>query len=244
MRRPSSKGFTLIELLLSMTFISVLLLSIAFVAIQTGRMYNRGLVLRSVNQAGREVSDTLRRDFLQTDASKISTTEDGSLIISVKQGSQTISERFCLGGHSYVWNYAAALNDERIRTTSEAIIRLSDREQTPVTLARVIDQDGALCKKNEATGAYPNRVDPAQTTQLLKSITSRGEVVVAVHRLTFRQVAGGMARERLYGVRLTLGTSEVSEITVGGSCRPPDDDQSNQEFCAINTFDMIVRTNG
>ena len=68
MRR--STGFTIIELTLAMAFISVLLLSIVMTAIQAGRIYNRGAVLRSVNQAGRDVSDTLRRDFLQTNAKR------------------------------------------------------------------------------------------------------------------------------------------------------------------------------
>jgi prepilin-type N-terminal cleavage/methylation domain-containing protein len=68
------KGFTLIELMLAMSFISVLLLSIAMVGIQAGKMYSRGIVLRDVNQAGRDISDTIRRDFLQANAEKIDST--------------------------------------------------------------------------------------------------------------------------------------------------------------------------
>ena len=49
------KGFTLIELMLAMSFISVLLLSIAMVGIQAGKMYSRGIVLRDVNKAGRDI---------------------------------------------------------------------------------------------------------------------------------------------------------------------------------------------
>ena len=42
--------------------------------IQAGKMYSRGIVLRDVNQAGRDISDTVRRDFLQANAEKIDTT--------------------------------------------------------------------------------------------------------------------------------------------------------------------------
>ena len=48
------RGFTLIELMLAIAFISMLLLAIAAVGIQVGRIYTRGIVLRDVNQAGRE----------------------------------------------------------------------------------------------------------------------------------------------------------------------------------------------
>ena len=46
MIRGYKKGFTLIELMLAMSFVSVLLLSIAMVGIQAGKMYSRGIVLR------------------------------------------------------------------------------------------------------------------------------------------------------------------------------------------------------
>jgi prepilin-type N-terminal cleavage/methylation domain-containing protein len=65
MIRGYKKGFTLIELMLAMSFISVLLLSIAMVGIQAGKMYSRGIVLRDVNQAGRDISDTIRRIFFK-----------------------------------------------------------------------------------------------------------------------------------------------------------------------------------
>ena len=42
------RGFTLIELMLAIAFISMLLLAIAAVGIQVGRIYTRGIVLRDV----------------------------------------------------------------------------------------------------------------------------------------------------------------------------------------------------
>lgn len=71
-RQCRRHGFTLIELMLAMAFVSVLLLAIATIAIQAGKLYNRGLTLKSINQSGREIGDILRRDFLQANAGKIS----------------------------------------------------------------------------------------------------------------------------------------------------------------------------
>ena len=71
MSRRMKYGFTIIELTLAMAFISVLLISIVLVSIQAGKMYNRGIILRGVNQAGRDIDTVMRQDFLQTDSSQI-----------------------------------------------------------------------------------------------------------------------------------------------------------------------------
>ena len=75
-RARRTKGFTIVELSLAMTFVSMLLLAIAMTAIQAGSLYNKGLVLESVNQAGRDIGDMLRRDFMQANAVRISKGDD------------------------------------------------------------------------------------------------------------------------------------------------------------------------
>ena len=70
-QRRANSGFTLVELMLAMAFVSVLLLSVAMVAVQAGKIYNRGTVMKTVNQSGRTISDVIRRDFLQSSATKI-----------------------------------------------------------------------------------------------------------------------------------------------------------------------------
>ena len=99
MTRFDKQGFTLVELMLAMAFISILLLSITMVGIQAGRMYSRGVVLRDINQAGRDISDTIRRDFLQANANKIDSSG-----LRVPNNSSWATGRLCLGSHSYVWN--------------------------------------------------------------------------------------------------------------------------------------------
>ena len=110
MHSYNKKGFTLVELMLAMVFVSVLLLAIALTAIQSGRLYNRGTILRSINQAGRDISDNLRRDFLQANSQKINLGADpadmlGS-VIEHKSASGKTGGRICLGYYSYVWNDA------------------------------------------------------------------------------------------------------------------------------------------
>ena len=246
-RCKQRKGFTLVELMLAMSFVSVLLLSIAMTAIQAGRIYNRGTVLRTVNQAGRDIGDMLRRDFLQTNAAKIVVNVDNSIenpVITTQEGGETLGARFCLGQYSYVWNTAVTLDKGILANPSVAYTTKAGSDKTPVTLVRVDDREGQLCQRDPVTNRYPSAIDAAMTTQLLKPIGA-DDVVIAVHDMKVMRMTNSEGSEQLYSIQFTLGTSAIEEInTLDGTCKPPNDDQANADFCAINKFDMIVRTNG
>lgn len=241
MTREYKKGFTIIELMLAMSFISVLLLAIAFTAIQVGKMYNRGMTLRSVNHSGRNIGDTLRRDFLQTDQRRITRPSSSDAVIWVSDGGERMSGRFCLGYHSYLWNTPKAI-DEDINT-GNAVVMGPDGK--PISFVRVIDEGGSLCRL-QADSTYPNQLNEAgRVTHLLKP-KDKGDVILAVHSFSVRPIVwDSHAANSLYGLNFTIGTSKLGEInTTDQSCIPPSDGKSNIEFCAINNFDMIVRTNG
>ena len=232
MIRDAKQGFTLIELMLAMTFISILLLSITMVGIQAGRMYSRGVVLRDVNQAGRDISDMFRRDFLQANAGKINITG-----LRVPNNENWTTGRLCLGAHSYVWNNPKYLDDPSLLGAN----RLFKVDGNPINLVRVVDADGGLCKR-DGSGKYPEMVDMAKSSNLLRSISS-GDGSIGVHNVTLEKITSDNSREALYKLTFTLGTSKMSEIR-NSSCKAPDETDSNFEFCAINKFEMIVRTNG
>ncbi|OYX39816.1 hypothetical protein B7Z00_00115 [Candidatus Saccharibacteria bacterium 32-50-10] len=243
-REHKRGGFTLIELMLAMAFISVLLLAIALTAIHVGRIYNKGLVIQSVNQAGRDVGDILRRDFLQTDARSVSGS-GGDRVIMISDTSQQRSGRFCLGGYSYIWNTPQALSAERQSRGSASGGLVVDQSGEPISFVRVVDEGGALCQQNPTGGYQLTLPTNDRVTHLLKR-QSDSEVVLGVYSLSVSPVVLlPDSSEGLYRLKFTLGTSEVSEInTASQSCRPPSDSQANDDFCAINQFEMIVRTNG
>ena len=232
MIRDAKQGLTLIELMLAMTFISILLLSITMVGIQAGRMYSRGVVLRDVNQAGRDISDMFRRDFLQANVGKINITG-----LRVPNNENWTTGRLCLGAHSYVWNNPKYLDDPSLLGAN----RLFKVDGNPINLVRVVDADGGLCKR-DGSGRYPETVDMAKSSNLLRSISS-GDGSIGIHNVTLEKITSDSSREALYRLTFTLGTSKMSEIR-NSSCKAPDETDSNFEFCAINKFEMIVRTNG
>lgn len=236
-------GFTLIELMLAMAFVSVLLLAIATIAIQAGKLYNRGLTLKSINQSGREISDSLRRDFLQANAGKISGNAN-SAVVMVQAGGTDRSGRLCLGDYSYVWNVPKVVSGE-VKSGAGIITEVGGPHSgRPINFARVIDPDGMLCQKNETTGAYMSTVATDKVTHLLKPAGSN-DVVLAIHHMKAARVAGDSGADSLYRLEFVLGTSQLEAVnTANGTCKPPVDNSENLDFCAINSFEMIVRTNG
>lgn len=87
-RRNKQHGFTVVELMLAMGGIAFLLLFVVFAILQVTGLYTKGIAIRQINQAGRQMTDEVSR--------------------AVRYGSQPISipdkHRLCVGGKSYIWN--------------------------------------------------------------------------------------------------------------------------------------------
>ena len=217
-------GFTLVELSLVMAFISLLLLAILFSTIHIGKIYAKGVTNRQINQVGRELVDTMRRDFLVSDAARISS----YISVGNKSG------RICLGKVSYVWNTAATL------ATGGDSATIKDKDgSTPVVFSRVIDSGGSLC--SNSTGNYPaSLVGTGDETEIL---SSEGRTL-AVYNLSFTQLTR-KGSDGLYTLTMTVGTNDPSTIDSSTmECKPPIDHTSNFEYCSVAEFSIIVRAGG
>lgn len=238
MTQRHRKGFTLVELMLSIAFISGLLLAIALLAIQVSHIYQRGTTLREINQTGRELSDLLRRDFLQARAKDIDDSQ-----ARIAHGTHILGGRLCLGGYSYIWNTADALQGD----TAVHGVDVAKMNGKPISLVRVADGTKKYC---QLTGSgYPAPAASDNPVHVLRQKTG-DETVLAIYDMKVKRIAAPadtLQSEALYEVQFTIGTSKKNEIDTSlGSCKPPhgDDEDANFEFCAINKFRMIVRTNG
>ncbi len=84
----SMKGFTVIELLLAMSGIAFVLLFVVFAIMHTTNLYTKGIAIRQISQAGRQITDDISR--------------------AIRYGSDPIilptQNRVCAGGKSYIWN--------------------------------------------------------------------------------------------------------------------------------------------
>lgn len=137
MRSRKDSGFTLVELLLAMAFLGFLLLFMVTATIQIMRSYNKGIVMKQINQTARTTLEDMTRQIRTIDGTQLNT-------------SFTTTERLCLGGISYVWNRQGSVANKK-----------DDVAQTPVGLVRVQDPSGSMC-----AGGRP-LVPANQSTDLL-----------------------------------------------------------------------------
>lgn len=133
---PSQKGFTIIELTLAMTFLAILLITIAFIIIHITTIYQKGLAIKSINSAGRSLIDEFANAVSSAPAK--STTVLCSKFTDISERTKCESDNahkfvyfqeyatdvelggkqlprvpiygaFCTGRYSYIWNSGYAL---------------------------------------------------------------------------------------------------------------------------------------
>jgi hypothetical protein len=191
-------------------------------------MYSKGLTIKSVNQAGRDLGDSIRRDAASVGVVK------SPIIQPDAQGAGGLG-RLCLGGVSYLWNTHDALQQG-----NTSGVAYSDNIAKKIVLARVVDAGGNYCTKAGET--YPINVSSLTANEMLPS--DNGDL--AIYSLTLVRVpslsAPSVPNEALYDIQYTIGTNDAGSINTGDlSCIPPSDANQNYNFCSINNFEMIVR---
>lgn len=237
-RVVKKKGFTIVELMLAMTFIALLLIAIAMTTIQISNIYTRGITLREVNQAGLAVTSDLERTIAGSTPFTISGAPGATQYLGGVDGG-----RLCTGEVTYAWNYGKTLLQDRNAYNN----RYSDGRDE-IKMVRVKDSGGTLCQRSGAAGTY-GMIDRAKATELL-SIGRRGSGGrdLVIHNFTIRQVAESTGtRQALYRINVVVGTNNRSLddsgqiLTSSFACKPPSDRESDQEYCAVNNFELTVR---
>ncbi len=226
--RTNRAGFTLIELMLAMTFIAILMIAIAVSTIQVMHLYSKGLAIKSINQAGRDLGSSIKRD-----ASGVGVVQ--TPIVSPDASGAGGLGRLCLGSVSYLWN-----KPEALQPTSSTAVTYSDIPTKKIVLTRVIDAGGNYCRLSG--GVYPITVAMSSATEMLPS--ENGDL--ALHAMDLERIPPlsdpAVPTEALYDIRYTIGTNDSGTVNTSDySCNPPSDANQNFNFCAVNNFEMIVR---
>jgi type II secretory pathway pseudopilin PulG len=225
----SGQGFTIVELLVAMTFVSILMLAIAVTVIQISNIYNKGLTMRAVDQAGRALSLEIR----QTVAGSQPFNSDTALRFQRYPNSDTGKPdggRFCTGLYTYVWNFGKSMANP---------INKYSTGNDEIRFAKVRDNGGQYC-------ADPTKaIEPQDAVELL----SKGDRDLAIQSFKVtKMIDDPTIGQALYRIVMEIGTNnqdalfqEDSIDTVDTRCRPPSDDSSLQNFCAVNQFDFTVQ---
>lgn len=231
--RACSKGFTLIELMISMTFLSILLIAITVATLQIMHQYSKGMTVKSINQIGRNLADSIRRD-----ARSLSTVGGGKYVAPNTVGAGGLG-RLCLGSASYIWNTDSALRDGTgVKYTGVPSPRM-------IAMARVNDQGGQYCLP--VSGNYRMDVPATLATEMLSNsldtttATTGTFTELALYEMTLTPMVTNNPGV-LYTLQFTLGTNQSGTIdTVDQSCLNQSNTTSNYDFCAVNKFQIVLR---
>lgn len=230
MNQDKTKGFTLIELMLAMTFISILLVAIAMTTIQISKIYNKGITLREVNQAGRSVSDDLQRSISSSIPFDVTPKRDASPATATsKYVVRDGGGRLCLGRYTYAWNYGRS-----IAGVSGAPTILNEYDDnTPVRFAKVADPNAALCTDPTL------EINRADATEMLAS----GDRDLVVHAFDVMPGASDATTgQTIYAISMIIGTNDSQTLTTNdASCKPPADSEGSEDYCSVNQFNIIAR---
>lgn len=109
----SQAGFTLIELTLSTAFIAFVLIFMLAAMLQVMNNYNKGLIVKQINQTARTLMSEMGGLIKNTNAAAINTAYLGN-------------GRVCLGGVSYVWNIKGATTNKYTSGTAFTMVRVND----------------------------------------------------------------------------------------------------------------------
>lgn len=232
-------GFTLVELMLAMTFVSFLLVAICMTVIQISEVYNRGLTIKDVNQAGRSLGSDLQTNISSSMPFSLTGTGIGQRYVS-----QSYGGRLCTGQYSYIWNYGSAIHTAQV-TGNNSSLNSYNGSTTTINFIRVADPTSNYCVNATSSGRL---IEPASSTELMNA----GEHTLAIHNFTIvanTLLAGDpKTNQQIYSISYVVGTNGYNgniptHMTDGSGnivCRPPNDINSDPAYCAIVKFDILA----
>lgn len=168
--KEHKKGFTIIEITLAMTFLAILMVSIATLIMRITNIYQKGLAMRAINATGAEIIEDITRtvgaasylvDIHSQDA------ELGGNGVMEYDNNYKLVEKYyydytvyneshngknfnvqyfgvlCTGDYSYIWNTARALDPD---FTAKNFITVNGEK---VKMVRVYDREQAQCNKDK-----------------------------------------------------------------------------------------------
>ena len=168
--KEHKKGFTIIEITLAMTFLAILMVSIATLIMRITNIYQKGLAMRAINATGTEIIEDITRtvgaasylvDIHSQDAEL-----GGNGVMEYNNNYKLVEKYYydytvynenhngknfnvqyfgvlCTGDYSYIWNTARALDPD---FTTKNFITVNGEK---VKMVRVYDREQTQCNKDK-----------------------------------------------------------------------------------------------
>lgn len=228
-----NSGFTLVELMLAMAFVGMLLVAIATTALHIMNTYTKGLTVREVNQAGRTISEDIQRTIATSVPFKVDPAQTGqpSDELDSRYVIRDGGGRLCTGSYTYAWNYGFTQQLGGGTATNVYNVYADNTEQ--IRLAKVSDAGGALCTDPGASIEYAKA----------KELLAAGDRNLAVQKMVVTSsTRDDASAQAIYALDLTISTNDQTQLNPSSTaCLPPSEGSGNEDFCAINQFNIIAR---
>lgn len=223
----NKQGFTLIELMLAMTFISILLMAIAMTIIQISNIYNHGMTLKEVNQAGRALSEDIQRTVRSSSQFDITGNKNAYIVQGDWGG------RLCMGSYSYIWNYGEALNNNNPK--GEELNVYSNDSDKRIRFIKALDSDSSYCSDPA------KKIDESSAIDLVEE----GDHNLAIHKFIVTSsdnAYDGKTQQRLYTIRFSIGTNDINALVDDKTkCKAPNEKGSDPSYCSVQEFSIVAR---
>lgn len=224
-------GFTIVELTLAMAFVSLLMLAVALTVIQIGAMYNKGVVIKQVHQAGAALVTDIQASVAASQVFSAETTGADFRLQKALDG-EVAGGRLCTGTISYIWNLGSHLDRP---------INVYDGTSSTIRFVKASDRAKVYCADTA------KKINQSDAIELLPE----SDAGLAVQDFGVSRIAYNPVRhDAIYDFTIEVGTNDQDMLTnstaaintMDTSCKPPRDAGPQQAFCAVNRFDFTART--
>lgn len=232
----TKKGFTIVEVTLSLSFLSVLLITIAALTIHVTSVYQKGLSIKAVTSTGRELVDEFTRAISSSPAidveglcnSSFNTADnptraqnackDDGASLFVNQtiydnieginGSVPIGGIFCTGRYSYLWNSGYILKNN----SAQGLAYKTDVDNsiTGFRLLKITDTNNLACRQAIDSNNYAQsniRSYYVDGNPVYEDILAKSEDNLALYRLdVFPPAYNTTTMHGFYSGTFILGT--------------------------------------
>ena len=209
----------------------MLLIAIAMVVIRISGIYNKGITMKSVNQAGQAIVDDMKRVVGASGpfALDLPTWKQSPTGLNPPDKTTIDGGRLCTGAYSYVWNIGTHMTNHRNKYRDDP---------TDIRFIRVNDNGRSLCSSDRIN----EPIDKAAATELLS------EHDLAIQEFNIESRTGTVTGTALYEITMLISNADGDAISTRidtlNQCKAPDEDGENQNFCAVNEFKFTVRAGG
>ena len=168
--KEHKKGFTIIEITLAMTFLAILMVSIATLIMRVTNIYQKGLAMRAINATGTEIIEDITRTVgaasYLVDIHSQDVELGGNGVMEYDNNYKLVEKYYydytvynenhdgknfnvqyfgvlCTGDYSYIWNTARALDPD---FTAKNFITINGEK---IKMVRVYDREQTQCNKDK-----------------------------------------------------------------------------------------------